>query len=224
MGLSKWDIADRWKEGRAGNSDKVRWGQGIGTVRISTDGSDLYSYHKRIGWTEDGSKIAANFTGDRHGHSKTTDSHVWAARDVADEVREPTREGKCALDPRTQDFIGRAVVALDLSDGMKDALRDIARVNVDPSLKIHGGVAKALALRMLAVKDGRRCVASVQGMATAVDMFGPNHRCPGCLGWEMGVECPLHPMGSSGKAFYDSLWKKYQCSIASLPPPGTSSS
>ncbi len=224
MSLSKQDIAARWAEGRAGNSDKVVWGDGIGTIRISTDGSSLYSYDQQIGWTEDGSKVAANFTGSRHSFSKTTDAHVWAARDVADEMREPTRDGKCAFDSRTQDLLGRAVVRLDMTDFMEATLRSIARVNVDPSLKIHGGVGKALALRMLAVKDGRSCVASVQGVATAVDMFGPNHRCPGCLGWETGVECPLHPMGSTGNAFYDSLWKQYQCSTASLPSPGTSSS
>lgn len=224
MALSKWDIADRWKEGRAGNSDKVRWGEGIGTIRIKTDGSNLYSYRLQIGWTEDSRKIGANFTGARHHRSKTTESHVDAAAAVADEMREPTRAGKCAFDPHTQDFIGRATVGLDLTDGMKDALRMIAHVNVDPELRIHGGVGKALALRMLAVRDGKRTIASVQGVATAIDIFGPDHRCPGCLGWEMGVECPLHPMGSSGKAFYDSLWKKYQCSIVSLPPPGTSSS
>ena len=65
--LSNAQVAQRWKENRAGRSGNMK-----------TDGKDIWSYQHRIGETwPDGTKIAYSCR-----YSQTTAQHSWAAKSV----------------------------------------------------------------------------------------------------------------------------------------------
>ena len=81
---SNQGVAKAWKEGRAAHSGNM-----------STNGREVYSYHLRIGYTEqDGSKTAEDHT--RTGgcyHSTTTSGkHVKEAKRQADHIIRPDED------------------------------------------------------------------------------------------------------------------------------------
>ena len=60
------------------------------TQNMRTDGINLYSYNLRIGYTENGKKIAIDYTASGGSfYSRTTSNHVSYAKRVSDVVQEP---------------------------------------------------------------------------------------------------------------------------------------
>jgi len=60
------------------------------TQNMRTDGINLYSYNLRIGYTENGKKVAIDYTAAGGSfYSMTTSKHVSYAKRVSDVVQEP---------------------------------------------------------------------------------------------------------------------------------------
>jgi len=76
-------VINEWSKGREAHSHNHN---------LSTDGRSLYSYVKLIGITADcGSKIVLDYTAPAgHFNSVTTSTHVGRAKEVADQVMNPT--------------------------------------------------------------------------------------------------------------------------------------
>jgi len=60
------------------------------TKNMRTDGVNLYSYNLRIGYTENGKKVAINHTAAGGSfYTITTSNHVSYAKKVSDVIEEP---------------------------------------------------------------------------------------------------------------------------------------
>jgi predicted Rdx family selenoprotein len=213
LGLSKYDVAKRWAEGRAGHDRFARSGYSgydtSNTYRISTDGQSLFSYKKQIGFTDEvGRKIAIDF----RDVSRTTTAHIGAASDVADQVWDQSRDGGIPRVKKDADALGRLVDRLGLSSNMRSALPRVAA-----GLAVHGGIIRALERRGLAVREPLRVRLSIIGSLITRYFSGEeSEECAGCIGWEDGIECPLHPAATELETFYPYALDAYRTYIRSL--------
>lgn len=74
------DVVQAWKSGRPGKTSNGS---------LSTDGSQIWSYQSRIGFTDNTTAENVKIALDRHAISQTTTSHVNLVKAMADEVAHP---------------------------------------------------------------------------------------------------------------------------------------